>query len=186
MTLPFDYPSTRRDEDAVEDFHGVSIPTPYKWLENPHASEVQEWVQSENAITQSFMSQGGIEKNRAEYLKSLQASFTYDKFSSFYRVGDRYFYSKKAGLQNQSVYYKFDNLERRDEEMQVLLDPNTLRADGKSFFSVSLTVRDTRCMWFLFKFIKVSGCRFTGKLISSNISAQPNEMKKEATIHTFG
>jgi prolyl oligopeptidase PreP (S9A serine peptidase family) len=50
-------------------------------------------------------------------------------YSCPFRRGDRYFFLKNDGLQNQSVFYKQDSL---DGKAEVLLDPNVLAADGTS------------------------------------------------------
>ena len=51
----------------------------------------------------------------------------YEKFTPPYKAGGRYFYSRNSGLQNQSVLYSTASL---DGEPKLLLDPNTLSADG--------------------------------------------------------
>jgi prolyl oligopeptidase len=51
----------------------------------------------------------------------------YEKYSTPYKEGERYFYFKNDGLQNQSVLYTLKTL---DGEPNVLLDPNKLSEDG--------------------------------------------------------
>jgi prolyl oligopeptidase len=64
---------------------------------------------------------------REQIKQRLTKLWNYERYSPPSKQGDRYFYSKNNGLQNQSVLYWTDSLDR---EGKVLLDPNTLSSDG--------------------------------------------------------
>ncbi len=51
----------------------------------------------------------------------------YEKVSAPFKRGEKYYFYKNEGLQNQSVLYSSDEL--RGEE-KVILDPNTFSEDG--------------------------------------------------------
>ncbi|MEM1395594.1 MAG: prolyl oligopeptidase family serine peptidase, partial [Cyanobacteria bacterium P01_H01_bin.150] len=59
--------------------------------------------------------------------KRLTKLWDYEKYGIPFREGNRYFYFKNNGLQNQSVLYTLKNL---DDKPEVLLDPNKLSEDG--------------------------------------------------------
>ena len=50
------YPPIRRDETAKEEHFGVTVPDPYRWLEDPDAVETQAFVEAQNAISEPFIS----------------------------------------------------------------------------------------------------------------------------------
>jgi prolyl oligopeptidase len=82
-------------------------------------------VAKQNECTDSYFSQfSGL---RDQFYSKLSDSFTYDKFSVPWQKGPYVFFSKKTGLQNQYVYYVYESV---DDEPRVLLDPNSIRADG--------------------------------------------------------
>ncbi|WP_411846566.1 prolyl oligopeptidase family serine peptidase [Roseibacillus persicicus] len=121
MTLT--YPDSRPG-DTVETLHGVEVADPYRWLEDLNSSETASWVETQNELTEDYLS----EIPGAETInKHLTELWNYERFGMPFHEGDRYFYSKNDGLQNQSVLYTTLSLE---EEGSVLMDPNTLSEDG--------------------------------------------------------
>nr|WP_230080042.1 prolyl oligopeptidase family serine peptidase [Alteripontixanthobacter maritimus] len=118
MTAP-EYPATRAG-DVIDTLFGQQVADPYRWLENDVRvdSEVAEWVEAQNAVTDAFLAN----LPGREQLKARITELTdYERFGLPYEKGGRYFYSRNDGLQNQSVLYVRDGL---DGEARVLIDPN--------------------------------------------------------------
>src|SRR6516225_1139332 len=104
----FAYPPTRRIEH-VDDYHGVKVPDPYRWLEEDvrKSSEVASWVAAENEVTFAYLK--SIPEREA-IRKRLTELWNYERFSAPHKVAGRYYFSKNDGLQNQSVMYVSDTL----------------------------------------------------------------------------
>jgi prolyl oligopeptidase len=118
-----DYPAAPTS-NQVDDYHGTKVADPYRPLEDPDSVETRAWVAAENKLTFAYLEQiPAREKIRARMKELLN----YERFSVPEKKGKRYFYSHNSGLQNQSVLYWLPAL---DAEAKVLLDPNTLSADG--------------------------------------------------------
>ncbi|HMB92560.1 MAG TPA: prolyl oligopeptidase family serine peptidase, partial [Rhodothermales bacterium] len=96
----------------------------YRWLEDVDSEETLAWVQAQNAVTFDYLEKLPQRKMFEERLTEL---WDYPKYSAPFKRGDRYFFSKNDGLQNQSVIYVQESL---DAEPRVLIDPNTFSEDG--------------------------------------------------------
>ncbi len=122
-TPNFNYPKTRK-VDVVDNYFGTKVPDPYRWLEDDNAAETKAWVTEQNKVTSAFLA--GIPK-REQIRERLSKLWNYERFSAPFERGGRYFWTYNSGLQNQRVLYTADSL---DAPPHVLLDPNTLSADG--------------------------------------------------------
>lgn len=122
-TARLDYPATRKS-DQIDDYHGVKVADPYRWLEDDNSAETKAWVEAQNIITFGYLEQI---PQRAAIKKRLTELWNYERYGVPFKQGERYFISKNDGLQNQSVLYTMAAL---DAEPKLLLDPNKLSADG--------------------------------------------------------
>ena len=118
------YPTTRQVEQFSDRLQGIEVKDPYRWLENPDSEATKEWVAAQNQVTFDYLA---TIPARDKIKARLTELWDYEKYSSPYKQGERYFYFKNDGLQNQSVLYSLKSLE---DEGEVLLDPNTLSEDG--------------------------------------------------------
>lgn len=119
LTYP---PSDKTNQ--VDKYHSTVVADPYRWLENPDSEQTKVWVEAQNKVTFGYLQEISPRENIKQRLTKL---WDYEKYSIPFKEGNRYFYFKNNGLQNQSVLYTLKTL---DAEPKVLLDPNTLSKDG--------------------------------------------------------
>jgi len=117
------YPVARKS-DQIDDYHGVKVADPYRWLEDLDSEETRTWVEAENKLSFAFLE---AIPARASIKERLTKLWNYEKYGVPNKEGSRYFYTRNSGLQNQSVLYSVTSL---DGQPQLLLDPNTLSTDG--------------------------------------------------------
>jgi len=119
------YPETKRI-DHVDEYHGMEVPDPYRWLEDDvrESDEVRDWVERQNEVTFGYLE--SIPERQA-IRKRVEAVWNYEKVNSYFKAGGRYYFFKNDGLQNQDVLYATDQV---GGEGEVLLDPNTWSEDG--------------------------------------------------------
>ena len=110
--------------DQVDDYHGVKVADPYRWLEDTDSPDTRAWVEAENKLTFSYLEQIPYRQAIHDRLTRL---WNYERYRVPQKQGNRYFYEHNNGLQNQNVLFVAESL---DAEPRQLLDPNTLSSDG--------------------------------------------------------
>ena len=119
------YPQTTRG-DVVDEQFGERIADPYRWLENDvrEDPQVRAWVDAQNAVTNRYLE---TLPGRAAFRARMTQMYDYERFGLPEKAGNRYFYTRNDGLQNQSVLYVREGL---DGAPRQLIDPNSWAQDG--------------------------------------------------------
>ena len=117
------YPPAKK-VNVVDDYFGTKVADPYRWLEDLQSPEVRQWIDAQNRLTRSYLDKIPFRKKIEARLRQL---WNYPRYSVPQKHGDRYFFFKNDGLQNQSVLYMARDLNAKPE---VVLDPNKFSKDG--------------------------------------------------------
>ncbi len=118
----YSYPEARQD-DVVEDYHGTLVADPYRWLEDPQDPDTQSFTREQNALTRAFISQVPAYQKIKDRLTEL---WQFPHYTAVYEKGERVFFLKNKGQQNQPALY----MRQKGGEPVVLVDPNQLSPDG--------------------------------------------------------
>ncbi len=123
MTNKIVYPPTAKVEH-VDDYHGTKVADPYRWLEDDNAPQTKDWVDAQNRVTFGY-----LEKihGRSKLKERLTELWNFERYGVPVKHGQRYFFTRNNGLQNQSVLYTMESLQAQPK---ALLDPNKLSPDG--------------------------------------------------------
>ena len=154
------YPETRKDT-VVDTFFQTPVEDPYRWLEDDNSVETAQWVEKQNEVTFAYLN--GL-PGRDSIKARLTELMDYPRISAPYKRAGKYFFSKNDGLQNQSVLFMADSLKGVP---RVLLDPNTLSADGTVALAGTEITRDGKYLIY-----RISRSDRTGRKFSSKTSLQ--------------
>jgi prolyl oligopeptidase len=164
------YPPTRRVH-AREEYFGLTVRDPYRWLENDVRSdgEVAAWVDAQNQVTNAWLA---TLPGRAIFGDRLKRLHDYERFTIPIQKNGRYFYFRNSGLQGQRVLYVRDSA---DGEGRVLIDPNGWGEDGDTALAewsasgdgtlVAYAVQDGGTDWRTIRVLDVT----TGKVLGDEV-----------------
>ncbi|MFG6416359.1 prolyl oligopeptidase family protein [Roseateles sp. DC23W] len=133
------YPVTRQ-VDQVDAYHGTTVTDPYRWLEDDNSAETKAWVTAQNAVTDKFLE---AMPQRLPARRIYTELYNFERFGIPFREGDRYFWSRNDGLQQQNVIYWAPSLK---DAPQVALDPNGFSKDGTVALSGLVPSRDGKLL----------------------------------------
>ena len=124
------YPAARR-VNQVDNYHGIEVADPYRWMEEMQSEETQAWVKAQDELSKSFVS---AVPARAALQKRITELIHHEIYTSPIKAHGRYFFTKREagkGL-SESVLYVQESLSAAP---RVLLDPATRFKDGKQLVS---------------------------------------------------
>ncbi len=142
-TSPLKYPAAKR-LDHKDTYHGTQVSDPYRWLEDAGSLERVAWMKEQTQLTNQYLD---AIPERKDFEKRLKELWNYPKYGLPHKTGEHFFWLKNDGLQNQSVLYTAKSY---SDEGRVLLDPNTLAADGTTSLSSSEVSNDGKYLAYAF------------------------------------
>jgi prolyl oligopeptidase len=125
------FPETRTVQQ-VDDFHGVAVEDPYRWLEDQTSAEVSDWARAQADAAEEYLQ--GL-PGRAELAARLGQLLALPSSTPPSLRGGRWFRVTNDGVQQQAV------LRVAGEPMgegKVLVDPNLAAADGSTSLAIGV------------------------------------------------
>ncbi|MBX3536660.1 MAG: S9 family peptidase [Chelatococcus sp.] len=138
---PINYPETRR-VDVVDKHFGQRIADPYRWLENDirRDPEVAAWVEAQNRVSASYLA--GL-PGRDVFRARLTALFDHERLTTPEKRGERYFFTRNSGLDNQAILFVREGVSGAD---RVVIDPNEWSDDGATALAEWAPSEDGTCL----------------------------------------
>ena len=121
--MPIAYPRTETIHQ-VDTYDTLQVSDPYRWLEDDRSPATEAWVRQQNAVAFAYLDQLPA---RAGFKARITQLLNYPRLSQPEQKGEWLLFSGNSGLQNQAVIFLQHCAEG---EAQVLLDPNSMSADG--------------------------------------------------------
>jgi len=135
------YPPTDRVVVADEYF-GQRVADPYRWLENDIRRDpaVSAWVDVQNGLSAPYLA--GLAA-REVFRERLAALFDHERFTTPEKRGERYFFTRNSGLDNQAVLCVREGVHGLDRE---LINPNDWSADNATALAEWAPSEDGSCL----------------------------------------
>ena len=133
------YPVAHRG-NHVDEYHGIKVPDPYRWMEDIDSPETRVWVEAQAKVTSDYLASIPGRDGIAQRLREI---WNYERWGAPEKHGGQWFYLHNDGLQNQSVLFAAAD---PDRPARVLLDPNALSKDGTIAFKGAGYSDDGRLM----------------------------------------
>jgi prolyl oligopeptidase len=117
------YPPAQRG-DHVDDYHGIKVPDPYRWMEDIDSPATRTWVEAQAQLTSDYLA---AIPGRHKIAQRLRDIWNFERWRPPEKHGAQWFYLHNSGLQDQSVLFAAAD---PGQPSRVLLDPNALSKDG--------------------------------------------------------
>ena len=117
------------DSGITDDYHGVNVPDPYRYLEDPQDARTQEWLQAQSQLMDAERGAWSAREHFSDRVGELLGS---GAISPPYIRGDRTFFTKREPGQQFAVLYVRDtnDLHTDPATARVLIDPMALDPEG--------------------------------------------------------
>lgn len=134
LSQPLSYP-TSKEERVIDEYHGHQISDPYRWLEEVENPNVQEWMNRQDMLLESFISK--TEQYQSIHTRIQQLEDTGTNFGVPQKSGEYYYYNTWPKNERHAILHRRRGLAG---DHKVVLDLNKiLKAENLTYngFSIS-------------------------------------------------
>lgn len=86
----------------LDDYHGVAVPDPYRWLEDAANPKRKAWIGAQNSLTARYLANIPA---RGQLRHRFRQLLQYPRYYEFTSRGQYLFFQRNSGLQNQLVLH---------------------------------------------------------------------------------
>jgi prolyl oligopeptidase len=122
-----DYPRTPQQPE-IDDYHGISISDPYRWLEDSTSSAVSDWTSAQNQLTRRVLDAVPQREEFYARLKELYGMASPEYYGLQFRPGRLFAIKRQPPLQ-QPLLVTLVSPDDLASEV-ILIDPNRLDPSG--------------------------------------------------------
>jgi prolyl oligopeptidase len=138
QTLP--PPPASPTNPVTDDYHGIKIVDPYRWLEDAKSPQTRAWVNAQNQYTASYLSQVKI---RPEIVKQLTSLERVEEYGLPVLRAGKYFFRKRLAGENQASIYLRAGWRGEDHR---LVDATKLSQDQNTSIEIEDVSKDGRLL----------------------------------------
>ena len=88
-TAELTYPAARRG-DQIDQYHGIQVADPYRWMEDIDSPETRTWVEAEAKLTAGYLAAIPGREQIAQRLKEI---WNFERWSAPEKHGPRWLYT---------------------------------------------------------------------------------------------
>lgn len=121
-----------RTADVIDDYFGVAVPDPYRWLEDSDGVEAQDWLTAQHLAARAYLD---ARPGRAAIADRVAPLVALPRRGLPVRRGERWFRTENDGVAQQDVFVVADSPMGPG---RVLLDPNAEAADASTSLAAAV------------------------------------------------
>ena len=86
------YPPARR-QAQIDDYHGIRVPDPYRWLEDIDSADTQRWLAAQDRLSREFLDSI---PGRAAIAERLREMWSFERWTPPVRYGNCLLYTSPS------------------------------------------------------------------------------------------
>ena len=126
-------PPTAKVENVIDEYYGIKVEDPYRYMENLEGTEVQSWIKGQADYAAEVLGKISGRTTIFERLKELDAGKPFTTFSITRLEDGTIFYKKRSTGENlPKLYVRFSD----SSEEKMLIDPEKMTSTDNQHFSI--------------------------------------------------